>query len=449
MDIVIKYYECEIRKKDEEVDFWKRKFFVLQSQCVIQKEELDAYKLKFDALSIELQEKKLDTYLVKGKLKDLTNGISTTQNDELRYKTMCEKLNEQIEELKRRCKASMSEAEFNLKCELDLERQLKDCKAQYKSRLEKQLNDQNEEFETRCKELATQAESRLEKEVDLEKQLNDYKAKYGEMYVRFKEGKQRMVAPKRDLKDYMRICCELNEQVESSEDKVRATSEAEKCIDKLSKKIVHLGDEKRKVEDESECLKTKFMEQESKTALYLKELDDYKVKCHDAFVGELEGYKMAMKGLKEQIMGLAEDRKNFCEREKKAEERIVYFQEVIKSLVEEKCIQLSRRANCLISTIMKSESFVNLDGDNGNVASPFKMEFVNRANEKINLEIEERKIVVFEQDNLKPAEIVQMRSKEDDKEIKTKHTYDFGSQQRLNVSTSKDDFFIRKMRNMV
>ncbi|MCL7042312.1 hypothetical protein MKW94_015820 [Papaver nudicaule] len=31
-----------MRKKDEEIDYWKRKFFVLQSQCVFQKEGLDA-----------------------------------------------------------------------------------------------------------------------------------------------------------------------------------------------------------------------------------------------------------------------------------------------------------------------------------------------------------------------------------------------------------------------
>ncbi|KAI3986016.1 hypothetical protein MKX01_039098 [Papaver californicum] len=454
MDIVIKYYECEIRKKDEEVDFWKRKFFVLQSQCVIQK-ELDAYKFKFDALSIELQEKKLGAYLVECKLKDLPNGISTTQNDELKYKTMCDKVNEQIEELKTRCKESVSEAELKLKGGVDLERQLKDCKAQYsemyeelkrykmtcdqlneqneefkrrckelarqaESRLEnqvdleKQLNEENEEFKRKCKELAAQAESRLEKQVDMEKQLNDYKAKYDEMYVRFKEGKERVAALESDLKEYMRICGELDEQVESSEDKVRATSgEAGKCIDKPSKEIVHLGDEKRKIEDESEVLKTKFRELESKMAFYLQELDDYKVKFHglknlalttNAFVGELEGYKMAIKGLKEQIT---------------AEERIVYLQEVIKSLVEEKCINP-------ISTTKLSEPSVNLHEDKGNDASLFKMKFANRANEKINLEIEERE------------------SYENDKEIRPRSTCDTGSKQRLNVSTSKRPFFDQK-----
>ncbi|KAI3927339.1 hypothetical protein MKX01_027570 [Papaver californicum] len=336
---------------------------------------------------------------------------------------MCDKLNEQIEELKTRCKESMSEAELTeaelkLKCEVDLERQLKDCKAQYSEMYEElkrykmtcdQLNEQNEEFkekkeefERRCEELGTQAESRLEK------QLNDYKAKYGEMYVRFKEGKERMAPLERDLKEYMRICCELNEQVESSEDK-------------LCKEIVHLGDEKREVEDESECLKTKFREQENKTALYLKELDDYKVKCHGLSVE-----------LKEKELEFVEyqNRKVFCEREKKAEERIVYLQEVVKSLVEEKCIQ--------------PKPFVNLNGDKGNAASSFKMVFANRANEKINLEVEQRKIAVFKQDNLKPAGIIQMCSKEDDKEIKPKHTCDTGSKQRLNVSTSKRRFFDQK-----
>ncbi|KAI3967259.1 hypothetical protein MKW92_008514 [Papaver armeniacum] len=639
MDIVVKYYESEMRKKDDEIDYWKRKSFVLQSQCGIQE---DAYKAKVDALCAQLQEKKLDYYLVQSKLKDLTNGISTTQDDELKYKTMCDKLNQQIEELKTRCKESelkdltngisttqddelkyktmcdqlneqieelktrckewVCEAELKLKCEVDLERQLKDCKAQYsemyeelkrykttcdqlieqneefkrrckelvmqaesrlekqvdletqlneqneeferrskelvtqaESRLEKQLNEQKEEFERRSKELATQAElrleqqvdlekqlnqqkeeferskelaaqaesrleqqvdlekqlneqkeeferrskelaaqaeSRLEKQVDLEKQLNDYKAKYDEMYVRFKEGRERVSALENDLKEYMRICSELNEQVESSEEKVRATSsEAGKCIDKLTKEIVHLGDEKRKVEDESEDLKTKFRELESKTALYLKELGDYEVKCHglsvelkekelefveyqsklknlalttNALVDELEGYKMAVNGLKEQIMGLAEDRKVFSEREKKAEERIAHLQEVIKSLVEEKCNQLIRESKSYsssqidrdkhvsgpINTTKQSEPLVNLKGVKGNAASPIKMEIANP-------EMEEREIALFKLDNFKPAGVTQMCSNEDEKEIKPKHTCDTGSTQRLNVSTSK------------
>ncbi|KAI3839495.1 hypothetical protein MKX03_011807 [Papaver bracteatum] len=167
---------------------------------------------------------------------------------------------------RRRSKELEATAESRLKQQVDLQ---------------KQLNEQKEEFERRSKELAAQAESRLEKQVDLEKQLNDYKAKYGEMYVRFKEGKERVAALENDLKEHMRIFSELNEQVESSNEKVRATSsEVGKCIDKLTKEIVHLGDEKRKVEDESEDLKTKFRELESKTTLYLKELGDYEVKCH-------------------------------------------------------------------------------------------------------------------------------------------------------------------------
>lgn len=44
--------------------------------------------------------------------------------------------------------------------------------------------------------------------------------------------------------------------------------------------IGHLGRDKRRAEDECEVLKIKLRESESQTALYLKELDDYKVMCH-------------------------------------------------------------------------------------------------------------------------------------------------------------------------
>ncbi|KAI3976082.1 hypothetical protein MKX01_016765 [Papaver californicum] len=328
-------------------------------------------------------------------LKDCKAQYSEMYEELKRYKMTCDQLNEQNEEFKRRGKELVTQEE---------------------SRLEKQLNEHNEEFERRCKELATQAESRLEI------QLNDYKANNGEMYVRFKEGKKRMAALESDLKEYMRICGELNEQ-------------------------------KKKVKDENEVLKTNFRELESKAAFYLQELDDYKVKCHglsvelnekelefveyqsklkslglttNAFVGELEveGYKMAMKGLKEQITGLAEDRKVFCEREKKEEERIVYLQEVIKCLVEEQFIS----PYSPFSTTKQSEPLVNLNGDKGNAGSLFNMKF----------------IVVFKQDNLKPLVIIQMCSNENDKEIRPRHTCDTGSKQRLNVSTSNRPFFDQK-----
>lgn len=70
MDRIVEYLKCEKRKVEEEVDFWKRKFFVLQSECGFQKEQLDDYKMKYDALYVQLQEKKLDAYIVEGKLKD-------------------------------------------------------------------------------------------------------------------------------------------------------------------------------------------------------------------------------------------------------------------------------------------------------------------------------------------------------------------------------------------
>ncbi|KAI3992432.1 hypothetical protein MKX01_022523 [Papaver californicum] len=60
-------------------------------------------KVKYDELYAQLQEKELDSYIVEGKLKDLTNEMSETENDKQKYRKMCDNLNEHIEELKRRC----------------------------------------------------------------------------------------------------------------------------------------------------------------------------------------------------------------------------------------------------------------------------------------------------------------------------------------------------------
>ncbi|XP_026408508.1 myosin heavy chain, cardiac muscle isoform-like isoform X2 [Papaver somniferum] len=564
MDIVVHQYQCEIRKKCEEIDFWKEKSFVLQSQCMSQNDELNAYKVKYDALDAQFQDKNLGSDIVEGKLKDLTNEVSETEIDKLKYQIVCGKLNEHIEELKTRCEELNKQVELNLKQEADLERELKDCKAQgyethvelnkykkkcddskrqvekYKRRckdlkiqvderrksqhgleklldiykakydemhakhieglrrrceessthsepnvihevdLETQCNDmdgelnkykttcdnlngQIEELKRRCKDLESQVKWSRKSQVGLEKQLNIYKGKHDEMYARFKERTGLVVSLDNDLMEHKRMCAELNQWVESLEDEVRATrDETGNRIDRLKKVIGHLGRDKRRAEDECEVLKIKFRESESQTALYLKELDDYKVKCHGflvelqkkaaehiecesklkdlalittSSVDELEGYKTALNGLKKQITSLTEDRKVLSEREKKAEERVASLQEVIKNLVEEKSSQLSGDIELYSSPPVnrgpmpiekQSEPLVILNEDSENAVSLFKMECTDR------YELEEREIGLSMQDSKQPAGISE---NENDKEIRPKHTCDVGCKQRLDIST--------------
>ncbi|KAI3993777.1 hypothetical protein MKX01_002790 [Papaver californicum] len=358
MDVIVEYLKCEKRKVEEEVDFSKRKFFVLQSECGIQKEQLDDYKMKYDALYVQFQEKSLDSYIVKGKLKDSTDdGVSTTENDELsKCMVTCDKLNTQIEEFKRR--------------------------------------------------------------FHLEKNLKDYKTKYKKMYARFKENKEIGALLENDLNEYKRICKKDNKKAKKFDGRL--------CIDKLNKEITHLRRDKRSADDDTKILISKFGELESQTTWYLKELDDYKEKgmeclgyesklkdlasITDVFQDEREGYKITLNGLKEQITGLAEDRKVLCFREKKAEEIIFWLQEVIKSLVEDnkkltndegaaKCVQFIRETKMYSPHVNKdehvsgsmsienpSDPLVNLNGDKEKVSLLFNMELANTENKKIMLD---------------------------------------------------------------
>ncbi|KAI3868699.1 hypothetical protein MKW92_037732 [Papaver armeniacum] len=286
------------------------------------------------------------------------------------------------------------------------------------------------------------------------------------MCVRFKENKEIGVSLENDLNEYKRTCIQLYERVESLEkDNGKAKSvDGGICIDKLNKEIADLRHEKISADDDTKILISKFTELERQTTLHLKELDDYKVGCHslsgelkekemeclgfesklkelasitDVFRDEREGYKTALKGLKEQITSLAEDRKILCYREKKAEERISCLQEVIKTLVESnkkltddegaaECFQLSRESKMCshhdvnrdehvsgsMSIERQSEPSVNLSGDKEKASSLFSMELENRENKEINIELEKREIALLKPDSFEPAGIIQINKNE-------------------------------------
>lgn len=305
--------------------------------------------------------------------------------------------------------------------------------------------------------MAAQAESRQKNQVSLEEKLKDYKTKYNEMYVRFKENKEIGVSLENDLNEYKRTCIELYERVESLEKDNRKAKSVDggiciESIDKLNKEITDLRHEKRSADGDTKILISKFTELESQTALHLKELTDYKVNCHSLSVelkekemeclgyesklkdlasimgvlqDEREGYKTTLKGLREQITSLAENRKILCYREKKAEERISCLQEVIKTFVEcnkklkndegaAECVQLSRESkmcsypdvnrdehvSASISIERQSEPLVNLNGDKEKASSLFSMELENRENKEINIELEKREIALLKPDSL-------------------------------------------------
>ncbi|KAI3963322.1 hypothetical protein MKW98_022744, partial [Papaver atlanticum] len=249
------------------------------------------------------------------------------------------------------------------------------------------LTIQIEEFNRKSRELGIQADLRLKYELDLEKKLEGYKTKHDELCASYKKKKARLIFLENELKKYKTMCTQLNKQVKSLDEdkkdfsvKERAQQENITCLEKenkkmmksddadmcvlLNKKIMDLECEKRRAKDETEVLKTKFRELESQTDLLKckgiglgKELEICRLRCNSLSVAlkekemecvgfeqklknlmlikvalddELEGCKTAFDELKEQIMGLGEDQKVSCEKEKKSQQRITYLEELVK-----------------------------------------------------------------------------------------------------------------------
>ncbi|KAI3830571.1 hypothetical protein MKW92_002758, partial [Papaver armeniacum] len=346
---VVEDLECERRRKDEEVDFWKRKFLDLQNRFVVEKEnefkiteleeKLEDCRVKYGALYVELQEKNAEFVVVEGKLKESTEARVSTDNELKMKKDSCHKMNQKIEE-----------------------------------------------FTRRFKDLEVQANLRFKYELDLEKKLEVSQAKYNELRVRFKEKKARGISLENELKEYKQMFFQLKEQIESLEEDKKVLIEREKkeherinFSEEENKKMmmkcdeggktIQLNEEKRRAEEETELFKSKFRELETQADFWKNsgielgkelevhriksdnlslELKDKEMKCVEfedklrnlmsvkvAFENEIEGYKTGFSGLEEHIMGLCKELNVSCEREKKSQERITYLEEVVLRLDED------------------------------------------------------------------------------------------------------------------
>ncbi|KAI3992082.1 hypothetical protein MKX01_014973 [Papaver californicum] len=341
--------ECERRRKDEEVDFWKRKFLDLQNQFVIQKE----YEVKHGALYVELQKKNEEFVGVEGKLKESTAARVSIQNELSKKKDSCDKMNEKIEE-----------------------------------------------FMRRFRDLEIQAGLRFKYELDLERKLEVYTTKFDELCVRFREKKARGISLENELKEYKQMCVQLKEQIESLEEDKKALIEREKkeqeritLLEEENKKLLICdeGEKLIQLNEEKEELRTRLnsltdfwmnngIELMKELEVYRKkcnglslELKDKEMKCVEfeeklrdlmsikvAFDKEIEGYKTAFSGLNEHIIGLSEDLKVSCEREKKSQERITYLEEVVKK------IGTGRESETQVSRLDEGNSALRLSHSRGN-----------------------------------------------------------------------------------
>ncbi|XP_026398154.1 major antigen-like [Papaver somniferum] len=323
--------ECEKIEKDEEIELWKRKYSDLETQFVVQKQdlvELKDYKTKYDGLCEEIQENKI--VIEEGKKR-----VSKAENELDKYKTLYDKLNICIQDCKRRFTE-------NGIYELDLERKLQDYETQftveitklvnelngYKSRWRAQLGrhikilgeevkettiDQREE----CNRLYSVIES-LERDIRVaEDEINDLQTEYrglksrsaswkkeldlyramcgGSLVELIKDKKMQSVGYEKELEVYKTSNNRPREEIMVLAEARKIMSKGKKIAEEnlaCSKGDVigsypvfrKLERGKRVAEDETEDLKTEFRELK-------KELEGYKAKC-DRLSAKLEKKKM-------------------------------------------------------------------------------------------------------------------------------------------------------------
>lgn len=456
MGIIVEELECEIRRKDEEIDFWKgevdywiSKHSELENRYVNQNidefrsnefnEELEDYRTKYDALYGELERKNMEFDVIEGKLTDLTVTRVATETELRKYKMMCDK-----------------------------------------------LSDWKEEFQKRCEENEKQADLGLNNELDVENKLEGYETKYNELSVRFNVEKVRGTCLDNEIKENRRMCVQMNKQIASLEENIKAIrKEGEKCFELNRKKFEEVERERRRVTDENELLKAKFSELESQTALWLKELEGSgkhhglswelegkEVECEwyknplknltlikDVYDTELDGFKTAFSGLKEKFMGLEEDGKVMSRSEMKAQERAAHLEEVIAKM-EKKLEMQDLKLEDEISTQRCLDSHDDGERECGQTGSPDKVSYGDTGDNNTNKrpcsemdgviddthvvassKIEDKMlnntedIHMFEQDSLNPAGIFEIGDNNDERKTSPKSFFRTGGKRSLNVPT--------------
>ncbi|OVA06391.1 hypothetical protein BVC80_8981g29 [Macleaya cordata] len=359
-------FEVGIAKYDGlALEFGKKK-----KECVEIQAELDTLILRKIAVEVELKEHKKMCI-------ELKERITRLEEDQ---KVICERENRDLECGKRK---AVGEIEVRKKRFRELETQAA-LRLKHEVELEKEL----EVHRTKCHGLSVELEKEKMACVVVEDNLKDLMI-----------GK---VAVDDELKEYKKMCNGQKKRITLLEKdqnilrgrekramerityllkelKKRESDESVKCVQlKTENKNLECG--KRNAENKIEVWKKRFRELETQ-ALRLKqvelekgelekELEAYKAQCHGLSVeleekkmecvaiegklkdlrlrkitvdDELKEYKTTCNETKEMIMGLEEDQKVICKKEKRAQERITYLEEEIKKIESderEKYVQL-------------------------------------------------------------------------------------------------------------
>lgn len=318
-------YDASLRKRvqhlEEQANLWlnhelKMKYFV------------EEYKGKYETLLLKFKEKKIECELMKDECKGLKEKIKGLEKRNKKSggtggKEMMVRFGYLEDEYRK------MEIEERGKCvQLSLEIEGLKCA---KKRADEEIED--------LKMQATAMLAMVNANVELGKELEDYKAKYHGLVGQLNE---------RDVLEG-----ELRETIKrlEEENKKMEMDQTVKCLE-LGKQIEDSKSAKKRTDDEFSVLERKCMELEVQATVSLNyriELEK-ELKNQMLIVGrrdnELEGYKTRCGGMKKQISGLIDEGNDMFEREKMAQDRVAYLEEVVKEMENDKRESEKRALEC-------------------------------------------------------------------------------------------------------
>ncbi|RZC81769.1 hypothetical protein C5167_044342 [Papaver somniferum] len=286
---------------------------------------VEEYKGKYESLLLKFKEQKIECELIKDECKGLKEKIQglekrNKKNGGTGGKEMMVKFGYLEDEYRK------LEIEERGKC-VQLSTEIEGLKSAKKR--------DDEEIEE-LKMQATAMGAMVNANVELGKELEDYKAKYLGLVVQLNE--------KDGLEGKLRETITSLEE----ENKKMGMDQTEKCLE-LEKQIEAA---KKRADDEFSVVERKCMESEVQVTVslnYVIELGK-ELKNQMSIVGrrdnELENYKTTCSGMEKEILGLVKERNAMSERDKMAQDKVAYLEEVVKEMENDKRESEKRALEC-------------------------------------------------------------------------------------------------------
>ncbi|KAI3983755.1 hypothetical protein MKX01_001159 [Papaver californicum] len=296
-----------VQDLEKQADFWlnhdlKMKYFV------------EEYKGKYERLLLKFKEKKIECDVTKEEFKGLKEKIKglerRNKGASIGGKEMMERIGYLEDEYRK-----MESEERGKFVQLSMEIEGLKC-------AKKRADEEVEELKIKSTML-------LNANVELRGELEDYKAKYHGLDVH--------------LNEKVGLEGKLRETITSlkEENKKMGMDQTQKCL-KLGKQIEESKSAEKRADAELRVLESKCMELEVQATVSLNYAIELgrELKSQMSIVvhrdNELEDYKTTCIGMQRQITGLINERNAMSEREKMAQDKVAYLEEVVKEMENDK-----------------------------------------------------------------------------------------------------------------